>query len=167
MLSFKQYILEVTRSKERAAKLGDYLVKRENKRSKANRDVFHLPAWHHMHKPGHEHDLEDTDKDTESFSKAYTYAHSVFKKRKKNVVDVPVKDLLKRNWQGVNFDGKYALKAKDHGFQDKRPINVARSRETGKMEMIDGFHRLASHWLQGKTHVKANVQDVGRGKKKK
>ena len=161
MLTFKQFLLEVHRDKERAAKLGEYLVKRENRRNpdrKGWHDKFDLPAWHH------ERWRPDDDHDDEAFSKAYTYAHSTFKRRKKNIQDVPVKDLLKHNWQPVNFNKDYALKHKD---KDERPMNVARSRKTGELDVVDGYHRLAWAWLQGKSHIKANLQDVGRKGKKK
>ena len=167
MLKFRQWLNEVSRDPQRAAKLGDYLAKREARRNppsegQSKSPRFHLPAWHKI--GTNNKDLETSDHDDKHFSAAWTNAHRVFSKRKKNIVDVPVKDLLSRNWQGIDFSGKYALTAKDHGFQDRRPINVARSRQSGKLEMVDGFHRLANNWLQGRQTIKANLQDVGRSK---
>lgn len=161
MKRFSIFLLEaIKRSPERAAKLGEYLVKRENRRRENKRDTFQLPAWH---KNTYTDNYEDPH-DDKYFDKAWTSAHNYFRKRKKNIEKLPIKDLLKKNWQPVSFNRDYFLKHKIH---DNKPINVARSRKTGNTEIINGYHRLAAKWLQGHTHIDANVQDVGYGKRKK
>jgi hypothetical protein len=166
-MTFKDYLTEVKRSPTRATKLGKYLVTREKRRMKEeghgpeaikNNNKFHLPAWHNRtFKPDDEHD-------DNAFADSWTHAENRFGKRAKNIKSVKVRDLLKHNHQGISFDGSSKINYK---MKDKTPINVARSRKTGEMDVVDGFHRLASHWLQGKKTIKANLQDVGRGKKKK
>lgn len=123
--------------RERALALGSYLVKRYA------REAPHMaPGKFEIGKYGrHYDDPEDERHDDEAFSQSWTYAHNRFRKRKPNIVDMPVRDLLKHNVQVVDFDPKYAS---DHKDKDDRPINVARSRRTGRDDVIDGFHRLAT-----------------------
>lgn len=157
---------EVARSPERATKLGKYLVDRANRQRlkdghNTTSNKFDLPAYH---KNTFAHNYED-DHDDKAFGNAYTNAYSVFRKRKKNIQDVSVKDVLKHNSQPITFDHEH--KGSNYKMHDKKPINIARSRKTGNLEVIDGYHRLAAHWLQGKETIKANLQDVGYGKRKK
>lgn len=155
MKTFDQFVTEVKRSPERAAKLGDYLAARHIKRDFKYHAKRDWPTTGRVSLADHiqgRYDYEGSD--DAALEKGYTHADRLFRKKKwRNIQKIPLKNI--RMMQGhADFSGNYYLK---HKQDVPRPINVIQTSDH-LYHIIDGHHRYLEARLRGDTHIEANVQ---------
>lgn len=148
MQSFKQYLIEVKRTVDRAIKLGEYISKKQKLKYKPTLtdklfkrktdDLIYFKNYNPLHRIKAEHLYSQLK-------------HKNFSE--KEISKIPINNLIPTQ-DATHFNKEKAISK----FNDKTPIKILKHKNNHYI--IDGHHRILAHHLQGETHINAQIKEI-------